>query len=86
VSRLWTWWDDLFFRAGDRLVRLERRPKLYRSGWFLASWVSITLAAHYLGLFAGATHHFYSWVAAAAIGFLLTLLVFVIFLRQGPNR
>lgn len=81
MGRLWSWWDALFFRAGDRLVRLERRPKLYRSGSFLTSWVAITVVAHFLGLFAGATHHFYSWVGALAIGGLLSLVVFVLFLR-----
>jgi hypothetical protein len=81
MGRLWSWWDELFFRVEDRLVRLERRRKHYRGGWFLASWVSITLAAHYLGLFAGATHHLYSWAGAVAIGGFLSLLIFVIFLR-----
>jgi hypothetical protein len=71
----------LFFRAGDRLVHLERHPRLYRSGLFLASWVSITLVAHYLGLWGGATHTFYSWAGAVAVGWLLSLLVFLVFWR-----
>jgi hypothetical protein len=48
---------------------------------FLASWVSITLAEHYLGVFAGATHHFYSRAGAVAIGGFLSLLVVLIFIR-----
>jgi hypothetical protein len=81
MGRLWSWWDELFFRAGDDLVRLERRWKPYRGGLFLASWVSMTLAAHFVGLLAGATHHFYSWAGAVVIGGFLSLLVVVVFRR-----
>ena len=81
MGRLWSWWDELFFRTGDRLVGLERRRKRYRGGLFLASWASITLVAHYVGFYGGATHHFYSWLGAAAIGGLVSLLVFARFLR-----
>lgn len=81
VDRLTSWMGDLFFWTGDRLVRLERRPKLYRSGFFLTCWASITLVAHYLGLYAGATHSLYSWAGAVGIGGVLSVLVLVIFLR-----
>jgi hypothetical protein len=81
MGRLWSWWDELFFRAGDRLVRLERRRKHYRAGWFIASWVSITLASHYLGLDDAGTRNLYSWAGAVGIGGFLSLLVFVVFLR-----
>lgn len=82
VGRLTQWWDELFFSVGDRLVRTEERgPKRYRAGYFVGCWALFALAAHYLGLWAGMTHSYYTWSGAIGIGLVASLGLYVVFMR-----